>query len=338
MRAMLFSLLLAAGASVAATPATAATPQYTVKPLAQLAVYPESRALAQVVAQNESRIAAEVSARIQEIPVRLGQSVRKGAILVQLDRRQYQLALEQAGNQVKLLQNRYKLAELQFAQAKALHASQFVSAQVLEQRRTELAVLDSELKIARDGVAQARLSLDKTILRAPFAGAVKERLAGEGELAAPGQPIVTLVEESNNELRARVPERDIAALKADQTPLFRQAGQTFPASIVRISSVIDPKAQTRDVILQARDTLVAGSAGELVWTSNLPHLPAAYLQQRGTQLGVWLEDGGKPVFKPLPQAQTGRPVPVDWPLETRVIDTGRFTLDTPAAAPASSAK
>lgn len=339
MRAMFLSLLLGASIGMPVT-VFAATPQYTVKPLSQLAVYPESRALAQVVAENESRIAAEVSARIQEIPARLGQSVRKGEILVKLDQRQYQLALEQAGNQVKLLQNRYKLAELQFAQAKTLHASQFVSAQVLEQRRTELAVLDSELKIARDSVAQARLSLDKTVLRAPFAGAVKERLAGEGELAAPGQPIVTLVEESNNELRARVPERDIAALKAAKTPLFRQAGQAFPASIVRISSVIEPKAQTRDVILQAADglALISGSAGELVWSSNLPHLPAAYLQQRGTQLGVWVEDGGKPVFKPLPHAQTGRPAAVNWPLETRVIDAGRFTLANPPAAPASSAK
>lgn len=43
--------------------------------------------------------------------------MRKGEILVKLDQRQYQLALEQAGNQVTLLQNRYKLAELQFAQA-----------------------------------------------------------------------------------------------------------------------------------------------------------------------------------------------------------------------------
>ncbi|MEO6353832.1 MAG: efflux RND transporter periplasmic adaptor subunit [Burkholderiaceae bacterium] len=331
MRAILLFLLLGTSLPVCAAIAVAG---YTAKPLSQLAIYPESRALAQVVAENESRIAAEVSARIQQITVRLGQSVRKGAILVKLDQRQYQLSLEQAGNQVNLLQNRYKLAELQFAQAKALHASQFVSAQVLEQRRTEMAVLDSEIKIARHGVAQAKLSLEKTTLRAPFAGTVKERLAGEGELAAPGQPIVTLVEESKNELRARVPQRDIAALKGDKAPVFKQSGQTFPAKIVRIAAVIDPKAQTRDVILQAEQALVSGSAGELVWASNKPHLPAAYVQQRGAQLGVWVEEAGKPLFKPLPQAQNGRPVPVDWPLATRVIDAGRFALANPPAASA----
>lgn len=326
MRALLLSLTLLAPVGVLAAAAA-----YTVKPLSQLAIYPESRAVAQVVAENESRIASEVSARIQDIPAKLGQSVRKGDVLVRLDQRQFQLALDQASGQVGLVENRYKLAALQFEQAKALNASQFVSAQALEQRRTELAVIGSELKIARQGVAQARLSLDKTTIRAPFAGAVKERLVGEGELAAPGQPIVTLVEEARNELRARVAHRDIAELKAGKGLAFRQGAASVPVKIVRIASVVDPRGQTRDVILKAEGALVSGSAGELVWASATPYLPAAYVQQRGGQLGVWVDEGGKPVFKPQPNAQAGRPLAVDWVPETRVVDEGRFTL---AAAPA----
>lgn len=328
MRATVFSLLISVSIS-----AWAAGPEYTVKTLAQLAVHPESHVVAQAVSDNESRIAAEVTARIQEIPVKLGQSVHKGEVLVKMDRRQFALALDQARGQVELLGNRYKLAQLQFEQAKALHASQFISAQALEQRRTELAVVDSELKIARNNVNQARLALDKTTLRAPFAGAVKERLAGEGELAAPGQPIVTLVEHAKNELRARVSNREVAELQAARAPVFRQNEQTYPVKIVRIAPVVDARAQTRDVILKADKPLLSGSAGDLVWASPVPHLPAAYLQQRERRLGVWVEEGGKPVFKPLPDAQAGRPIAVDWPLGTRIIDEGRFALagaSTPA--------
>ena len=39
-----------------------------------------------------------------------------------------------------------------------------------------------------------------------------------------------------------------------------------------------------------------------------------------------MERDGVPVFVVLPQAQAGRPVTVDWPLTTRLIDEGRFTL------------
>jgi membrane fusion protein (multidrug efflux system) len=331
MRTLVFLL-----AAVALT--APAAPAYTVKTLDQLAIYPQSSVNAQVVPDNESRIAAEVTARIESIPVKVGQSARKGDTLVVLDQRQYKLALEQANNQVELLTNRYKLAQSQFESAKALHASQFISSQLLEQRRTELAVVDSELKIARSSAAQAKLSLEKTVLRAPFSGAVKERLVGEGELAAPGQPIVALVEFAQNELRARVSNRDISDLKSAKAIEFRQGGETYPVKILRIAPNIDPRAQTRDVVLKADAPLLSGSAGELVWSSAVPHLPAAYLQQRDRQAGVWVEEGGKPVFKSLSDAQAGRPVPVRWPLNTRIIDQGRFTLAAPSATPAGNTK
>lgn len=328
MRALLLCLIFPlAGLAVAA-------PAYTVKPLSQLAVYPKFNAALQVVAENESRIAAEVTARIDAMPAGLGQSVKKGDILVRLDARQYRLTLDQALSQVELLKNRYRLAELQFEQAKKLQESNFVSAQALEQRRTELAVTGSELKIARHAVEQARLSLNNTLLRAPFAGTVKERLMSEGELATPGQPILTLVEGARNELRARIPNSDIDQLKAAQDLQFTQANQRYPVKIVRIAPVVDARAQTRDVILKAEAKLLPGSAGELTWSGTKPHLPAAYLQQRDRKLGAWIEQEGKPVFKLLPHAQVGRPALVDWPRDTRVIDEGRFTLTGTPAAPA----
>lgn len=314
-------------------------PAYTVKTLEQVAVYPKSQAVAQVVPENESRLAAEVTARIEEITAGVGQSVRKGEVLVRLDQSQYQLALEQASSQVELLSNRYKLAQLQFEQARSLHESNFVSAQVMEQRRTELAVIESELKIARNGVSQARLALRRTSIRAPFSGTVKERLAGEGELAAPGQPILTLVEHGENELRAQVPVREVASLQKADAPVFRQGDQTYPVKVLRVSSVIDARAQTREVVLRASEPLASGSSGELVWTASTPFLPAAYLQRHDARLGVWVEEEGKPVFKPLPDAQVGRPVALDWPLSTRIIDEGRFALAGPAvAAPSNAAK
>jgi RND family efflux transporter MFP subunit len=325
MRAPLLTLLFGLWTSV-----VFAQPAYTVKTLEQIATFPQSSVVAQVVANNESRIASELTARIAEIPVRVGQSVRKGDLLAKLDAREFRLALEQAESQVELLRNRQKLAQLQFEQTKSLQASNFVSAQALEQRRTELAVVESELKIARNNVNQARLALAKTSLRAPFAGAVKERLAGEGELAAPGQPVITLVEQGNNELRAQVSSREIRALQTAKSVTFRQAGNTYPAKIVRISPVIDAQAQTREVILSTDKPLLSGSAGELVWASPTPHLPPAYIQERDGKTGAWIEKDGKPVFHPLPAAQVGRPVPVELPPQTRIIDEGRFALALPA--------
>lgn len=303
-----------------------AAPSYTVTTFEAVAVYPESRVVAEVIPENESRIAAEVTARIEAIPVRPGQAVKKGRVLVRMDARQHKLALEQAESQVELLTNRFKLAKLQYEQAQSLHQSNFISAQMLAQRQTEMAVIESELKIARNNASQARLTLSKTTIHAPFSGAVKERLAAEGEMATPGQPLLALVEFARNELRAQVADRDIDNLRHARSLMLRQGRQTYPAEIVRISPVIDQRSQTREVVFKTEEELVSGASGELVWTSRVPHLPASYVQQRGGQSGVWIEQNGKPVFRPLPSAQVGRPVALDWPLTTRIIDEGRFAL------------
>jgi len=332
MRAILPALLFAAMSVAAAQ----SSPSYTVKTLGQLAIHPQSLAPAQVVPDNESRIAAEVGARIDAIPARVGQAVRKGEVLVQLDARQSRLAVEHAASQVELIGNRLRLAQLQLEQARSLHESKFVSPQLLEQRRTEAAVIDSELKIARTAHQQAKLALDKTTIRAPFAGTVRERLAGEGEMAVPGQPLLTLVEQARNEVRARIPVHQVADLQAARAIAFRQGGEAHPVRLVRLSGVVDPRAQTREAVLRAERPLLSGVAGELAWASTRAYLPAAYVQQRGKQFGVWVEEGGKPVFRPVPAAQAGRPVALDWPAETRIVDGGRFALGAPAASAASA--
>jgi hypothetical protein len=73
----------------------------------------------------------------------------------------------------------------------------------------------------------------------------------------------------------------------------------------------------------------------LRWLSARPYLPAAYLQVREGELGTWVVRDGQAVFVALPRAQGGRPVALEWPLETQIVDEGRFGL---GAAPAPVAE
>lgn len=315
-----------------------ASPALTSRPLAEIADYPVSRITAAVVADNESRIAAEISARIEAMPARSGEWVRKGEVLVKLDGRQAAIDLGRARAQAEVLKNRLALAEVQLAQAEALKDRQYVSADLLKQRQTEVAVLRAELASAREGVKQAELNVERTLIRAPFSGTVKERLASVGELAGPGTPLLVFTEQGRNEVRAMVPELQVPALRAASGLTLRMAGRTVPVTIARISGVIERRDQTREVVLAAKEPLPNGLVGELQWRSPVPYLPASYVQQRGQAFGVWLMENGKPVFRVLPGAQAGRPVPVDWPLTTQVVEQGRFSLNPhTGAAPATAA-
>ena len=84
MRSVLLILSLFGATSVAAQTTPVATQSFD-----QLAIYPQKEAFATVISLNDSRIAAEVTARIVDIPVEVGQVVPKGATLVRLDARDY---------------------------------------------------------------------------------------------------------------------------------------------------------------------------------------------------------------------------------------------------------
>jgi hypothetical protein len=107
---------------------------------------------------------------------------------------------------------------------------------------------------------------------------------------------------------------------------------------VRVSPLVSEAGQTREVVFAPESPLAPGRAGELRWHSVAAHLPAAYLQQRDGVAGAYVERDGRPGFVALPDAQVGRPTPVDWPPDTRVIDEGRFAIGLGDEAAAGSGR
>lgn len=319
-------------------PSCAIAQDWSARALGEIAIYPEFRAPATVVAVEEARIAAEVGARIVAMPARTGVALARDAELVRLDDAAFRIELDRARAQVALIDSRIGLARAQLDQARALAGRGFISADGLRIRETELGVLQRERDAARAAEAAAELALARTVIRAPFAGVVRERLAAVGDLAAPGTPLLSLAASADAEVHARVPAAQVDGLLAAVPPTLVAGGAEHALRIVRVSSVLDAAGQARDVILAAATALPPGLAGELRWRSRVPHLPPAYLQQREGRLGAWRVRDGEPQFVVLPEAQAGRPAAVDWPADTTVVDEGRFAigLQAPAAATGSA--
>lgn len=307
-------------------PAFAAAAEWTARPLAELAAYAELRVPAVVVPVDESRLSAEVTGRIEALPARAGKAFSAGEALARIDDRGYRIELERARAALALVDNRIRLAESLLAQAEALAGRRFLSDEVLSQRRTELAVLASERDAARAGLAAARLALERTIVRAPFDGVVRERLASVGELATPGTPLLVLAASRDAEVRAEVPIAELDGLQHARERLLDAGGRRIALEIRRISPLVERAGQTREVVFTPASALPPGLAGELRWRSPQPLLPADYLQSRAGLLGAFVVEQGEAVFRPLPQAQSGRAAAVDWPLDTLVVDEGRMAL------------
>jgi RND family efflux transporter MFP subunit len=318
-----FALLLAALSGGGAAAALV-----SVQSLEQLAVYPEHRAPATVLSLNESRLSAELNARVTEIPVRVGDVVEPGAVLLRLDCRDYTLAETQAAEALAGLEARLRLARQQLQRAQTLKQQRSVAEELLDQRRAELDQLSAERRVQDARLASARLAVGKCTVTAPFRALVLERLSSVGELAAPGAALLRVLDLAHLEVSAQVLTDDAEGIQQAHSLRLALRGRDYPLRLRTLLPAVNTVSRSREARLSfAAEGALPGSAGELVWQAPGPHVPAELVVRRDGVLGLFLVENGVARFHPLPGAEVGRPAPVALPAGTRVVTEGRFNLE-----------
>jgi RND family efflux transporter MFP subunit len=322
----LFTILaLAALPALAQQPAQ--PPTVGAKSFKEIALHPEREAPAQASSLNESRLSAEVSATVKEVAFDVGQVAPKGAVLIRLETRDYELGVARAQAALESSRARARLAGQQLDRARELARQNFYSAEALTQKETELAVQQAQVKLDEAQLAQAKRNLEKCTLRAPFQAIVRSRQAQVGEQAAPGTPLMTLTDATRIEVSAQVPPRDIASLQGAGEIRFVGSGGEHAVKLLRASPAISREARAIDVRLAFTGKPAApGADGRILWRDPQPHLPAELVSKRGAAFGVFVLDGATARFLPLPGAQEGRPVAAPVLADKTIVTDGRHGL------------
>lgn len=305
-----------------------ATPMpVTTVALQDIMLYPELSAQAQVTSRNISKISAEISARIESLPVEPGQRIAKGKIVARLDCRDAKIALQQAQAQLATIDAKLQLSTQQLKRNEELAAKNFISGDALDQRRTEVNVIRAERQLSQSQVQAAQRNVAKCVMVSPFDAVVESKLANVGELASPGTPLMTLWDMSGIEVAADVQQKDADSLSRADSITLDTPEASYPLLLKRISPALDPNARTREARLTfAKDSPQPGASGRIKWRAKAAYLPADFVLLREGRYGVFVAQDNQARFITLPDAQEGRPVPVTLPPETRVIAEGRFAL------------
>ncbi|MEW7982905.1 MAG: efflux RND transporter periplasmic adaptor subunit [gamma proteobacterium symbiont of Phacoides pectinatus] len=298
----------------------------TAVPLGERLFYPRHSAPATTLSLNDSRIGAETAGRLLELPVQVGERVAHGDPLARLDCRENQLRRRQAEGRLENTEARLQLARRQIERADSLRRERNVSEELLDQRRAEASMAAAEREIAHAALGTARLDEERCQVSAPFDGIVLERLAGEGEWVAPGQPLLRLLDSARLEVSAQVPLDRIEELRQAREPRFEADG-VYPVRISRVVPAVETRGRHREVRLAFSGArALPGSAGRITWRSPTAHLPTDLIQRRGEQLGVFLLEGEQARFHPLPQALEGHPSATGLPAASLLIIEGRHGL------------
>lgn len=221
-----------------------------------------------VIPRTESDLVAEVRGRVVESSPQLveGGFFSKGDVLLELDDREYRIALSRARATVKLRESEARLAEAEARRRRELASRGAASAADLEQVESRALVADAALQEAKAARQQAALDLERTVVRAPFDGRVRERDVDVGQFVAPGEKLARIFAVDYSEVRLPVRTDELAYLGgtfdfaggnggfegAPVSLTARLGGRdlTWTARIVRAEAAID--ARTRMLNLVAR--------------------------------------------------------------------------------------
>lgn len=157
-----------------------------------------------VISINDSHIAAEVEGVLTWL-ANAGDSVDAGSVIARIDPRLMNIAMQRAQAEVARLESDLGYRQQQVARHEELAASRHTPAHLLEEIRAQRDQLRHRLSDARAQLERAKGDLDRTTIRAPFAGHVAGRLASVGEYVTSGNPVLRLVDTHRLEITLRAP-------------------------------------------------------------------------------------------------------------------------------------
>lgn len=263
---------------------------------------------ANVVSLADSRLSVELTARLDSLPVRVGETVDAGTVLARLDCSRYAWTRRQLAAQLDALDARHRNALRQRERARSLQRQRTLADEVVDERETAAEDLAAQIEAQQAALALARRDEALCVVEAPFAGVIVERYASEGELLNPGTPLLRLLDTGRTEVSAHVLEADVDSLARDGALYFRATtGPVYAVTIRSLPPVVDAVTGTREVRLGFSDARPpVGSRGRLEWSAG-PALPAAYLVRRDGAVGVLAAMQGHARFVPIPGALEGQP-------------------------------
>ncbi|MFZ3129507.1 MAG: efflux RND transporter periplasmic adaptor subunit [Rhodoferax sp.] len=188
-------------------------------------------------AVNSAVVKARVAGELQGLTVREGDVVKAGQVIARVESTEFQARVRQAQQQAEAAKAQVDIAKRSFDNNSSLVDKGFISKTALDSSLATLAGAEASYRAAQAGTAVATKSLDDTVLRAPIAGLVAQRLAQPGERVAIDARIVEIVDLSRLELEASLSATDSLDVRVGQTAQLTVEGASQPlaAKVVRVN-------------------------------------------------------------------------------------------------------
>jgi RND family efflux transporter MFP subunit len=189
-------------------------------------------------ARNQTVVKAKVAGEIRELLAREGEAVRVGQVIARIDATEAQARVAEKLADLEAARAQAQLADKTRVNQEALLEQNYISRTAFDNALSNALVAQAKLKAAGAQLALARKALDDTVVRAPLAGIVAQRLAQPGERVPVDGRILSLVDLTELEVEAAIPASDIPGVRIGQEIAFAVEGfedRAFAGRIDRIA-------------------------------------------------------------------------------------------------------
>ena len=195
---------------------------------------------ANLVAENQVKLLAEVEGRVSRLFVEEGDWVQRGQVLAMLVRDDEEIGLKKA-------QLKETNARLAYERGQDLMTKELLS-------REDFDRFTMDHEIARQELAEAQWNLERTAIRAPFSGRLSERIIQVGQHMQPGDELFQVTDFEPLIARIYLPERDVMGLEEGRSVLLllnADESVRMDGRIRQISPVVDVATGTVKITIEA---------------------------------------------------------------------------------------
>lgn len=249
-----------------------------------------------VVALESVQVASRLMGYIRDIAVVEGQAVKVGQRLFTIDPLDIEGAVEQARLGLKQADAAMKDAKADYDRFENLYKDEVVSRQQYEKMKLNHDMAVSRAAQAKAGLGTAQGQMRYATVTSPINGVVTQKLANEGDIAAPGHPVLMLENPARLQVQTAVSDALYKGIRLGQEVMVEIDGQDKPvaAKVARLSPAADPMTHTYTVKLDlAAPGLKSGAFARVLFPTgkrSVLVVPQAAVLDRAGIIGVFVVD------------------------------------------------
>ena len=162
---------------------------------------------------NNADLSTRMMGFVKKVPVNVGDKVKKGQLLVSINNADLQAKSAQLNASITEATAAFNNAQKDYNRFQNLFADNSASQKELDDMTARYEMAKARLEAAKQMKNEVNSQYAYTNITAPFNGVVTAKTVEEGDMANPGQPLISIETPGNFEAIAMVPETEISQIK-----------------------------------------------------------------------------------------------------------------------------